>query len=94
MTSLAELRAELLPAARPVWPETGAATGKAARPIAWVRVMKARVPAFDALEPGDLAIVPAPALAVIAQGSDTVASLTDAFLAPGRGRARCGDARA
>jgi purine catabolism regulator len=90
VTSLAELRAELLPAARPVWPETGvaaaatatAATANAAGlPIAWVRVMKARVPAFDALEAGDLAIVPAPALAVIAQGSDTVASLTEAFLA-------------
>lgn len=82
MTSLAELRAELLPAARPVWPEAGAtsASTAATSPIAWVRVMKARVPAFDGLEPGDLAIVPAPALAVIAQGSDTVASLTEAFL--------------
>ena len=81
MTSLAELRAELLPAARPVWPETGSPGKAAAVPIAWVRVMKARVPAFDALEAGDLAIVPAPALAVIAQGSDTVASLTEAFIA-------------
>ncbi|HSH21088.1 MAG TPA: hypothetical protein VK992_00545, partial [Candidatus Caenarcaniphilales bacterium] len=28
------------------------------RQVAWVRVLKARVPAFDALEPDDLAIVP------------------------------------
>jgi purine catabolism regulator len=107
MTSLEELRVELLPTARPVWPEAGAppgatpaadappgatavagaspgatpAAGSAGLPIAWVRVMKARVPAFDALEAGDLAIVPAPALAVIAQGSETIASLTEALLA-------------
>ncbi|HXX60206.1 MAG TPA: helix-turn-helix domain-containing protein [Candidatus Sulfotelmatobacter sp.] len=34
-------------------------------PVAWVRVMKARTPAFDALEPGDLAIVPEAALELL-----------------------------
>jgi hypothetical protein len=37
------------------------------RPVAWVRVMRARVPAFDALETGDLVIVPASALASVVQ---------------------------
>ena len=34
----------------------------AEREVGWVRVLKARVPAFDALEAGDLAIIPGPAL--------------------------------
>lgn len=61
MTDLAELAMAMLPGARPV----GAVPGTAPA-IAWVRVMRARVPAFDALEPGDLVIVPATALAVVA----------------------------
>jgi hypothetical protein len=36
------------------------------RSVAWVRVLKARVPAFDALEADDLAIVPVAALANLA----------------------------
>jgi purine catabolism regulator len=94
VTTLAELRAELLPAARVVWPESARrgrrpvadrpvdvveeASAVAAATISWVRVMRARVPAFDALEPGDLAIVPAPALAVLAQGPDAVPALAGA----------------
>ncbi|HKY89082.1 MAG TPA: hypothetical protein VJ141_03815 [Candidatus Limnocylindrales bacterium] len=35
------------------------------RSVSWVRVMRARVPAFDALEAGDLVIVPEGALAPI-----------------------------
>src|SRR5207248_2817794 len=50
-----------------------------AQPISWVRVMKARVPAFDALEPGDLAVVPASALAVIAASADDLLPLVSAF---------------
>jgi PucR family transcriptional regulator, purine catabolism regulatory protein len=76
VTDLAELRAELFPTARPV-----GALASGGRAIAWVRVMKARVPAFDALEPGDLAIVAASALAVIAPGPDELGSLADAFAA-------------
>ena len=74
MTELAELQAELLPAARPA-----GAAGTEPRPIAWVRVLKSRVPAFDALDAGDLAIVPAGPLAVIAPGADELRALADAL---------------
>ncbi|HEX5824471.1 MAG TPA: helix-turn-helix domain-containing protein [Candidatus Limnocylindrales bacterium] len=61
----------------------GAATGRApvrhapvaGRDLAWVRLMRARVPAFDALEPGDVAIVPVAALAVVAPDRDGVVAL-------------------
>ncbi len=83
MTELAELRAELLPAARPAGAaatQAGAAT-TVARPIAWVRVLKSRVPAFDALDVGDLAIVPAAPLATIAPSADELQALVDALAA-------------
>jgi PucR family transcriptional regulator, purine catabolism regulatory protein len=83
VTNLAELRAELFPGARPLASMDGTADGEAARAplpvIAWVRVMKARVPAFDALEPGDLAIVPASALAVVAATPEELSPLVGAF---------------
>jgi PucR family transcriptional regulator, purine catabolism regulatory protein len=84
MTRLGGLREELFPGARPIGPAGSASragTGEDASgaPIAWVRVMKARVPAFDALEPGDLAIVPASALAVVAATSDELVPLVSAF---------------
>ena len=47
-------------------------------PVAWVRVMKARTPAFDALEPGDLAIVPEAALDLLTaevEAGDALAAL-------------------
>ncbi len=66
MAALDELLADLLPAARIVWPAGGLKPGMQAPAIGWVRVMKARVPAFDALEAGDLAIVPASALTLVA----------------------------
>lgn len=53
MPSLRELWRSVFPQARPF---TG--PGQALdRPVAWVRVLRARVPAFDALEEEDLAIV-------------------------------------
>ena len=77
MTDLSALADELFPGA----PRT-APRGTAALPqIAWVRVMRARVPAFDALEPGDLAIVPAAALAVVAPGPSELADLVAALAA-------------
>jgi purine catabolism regulator len=72
MATLDELRAAILPRARWV---ARAPAGSPARDLAWVRLMRARVPAFDALEPGDIAIVPAAALAVVAPDRDGVASL-------------------
>ncbi|HEX7948839.1 MAG TPA: helix-turn-helix domain-containing protein [Candidatus Limnocylindrales bacterium] len=76
MTRLADLRAEVFPAAKPLGGERRAEDGP---PVAWVRVMKARVPAFDALEPGDLAVVPASALAVVAPTPDDLGPLVAAF---------------
>ena len=48
--------------------------------------MRARVPAFDALEPGDLGIVPVSALAIVAPDDEAVATLI-------RGRGGRGDRR-
>ena len=62
MTDLATLAAELLPGSQLV------GGSGASHPITWVRVMRGRGPAFDALEPGDLVIAPAPALAAVAPG--------------------------
>jgi purine catabolism regulator len=75
MATLDELRAAVLPSARST--ERGAAppAGAADRDLAWVRLMRTRVPAFDALEPGDVAIVPEAALAVVAPDRDGVAAL-------------------
>jgi hypothetical protein len=53
MPSLRELWRSVFPQARP-YPGPGPGLD---RPVAWVRVLKPRVPAFDALEAQDLAIV-------------------------------------
>ena len=94
MTDLATLADELFPGAPRTAasaraegtagdPGTDAGTtgGGAARPIAWVRVMRGRVPAFDALEPGDLVIVPASALRVVAPGAGELDALVAALSA-------------
>ncbi len=65
MASLHDLHRALFPTARPLG--TGELTrDRAEREVGWVRVLKPRVPAFDALETGDLAIIPGAALAVVA----------------------------
>ena len=74
MPDLDELGEALLPGAQRLG-------GSGGGPISWVRVMTARVPAFDALEAGDLAIVPAAALAVVAPGADELRALVDACVA-------------
>jgi len=74
VATLAELRDAILPGASIRSP----ADGSPAREIEWARVMKARVPAFDALAPGDLAIVPASALALVASGRRDVEALAEA----------------
>jgi hypothetical protein len=76
MATFADLWRSLLPGARPVGP-----VAESGVPIGWVRVLRPRVPAFDALDPGDLAIVPAAALAVVAPGPDDVGSLVAALAA-------------
>jgi hypothetical protein len=65
MASLRDLVRTILPLARPVG-VAGLDQARGEREVSWVRVLKARVPAFDALEAGDLAIIPGPALAVVA----------------------------
>lgn len=78
MTTLAALARAILPGARSVGSPAPATSGTPGSPIddggptvTWVRVMRSRVPAFEGLEPGDLAIVPAAALAVVAPDRDS-----------------------
>ena len=89
MTTLHDLQRALFPTARPIGsPELTAERGQ--REVGWVRVLKPRVPAFEALETGDLAIIPGPALAVVAPGQgqvhDLIVALVRACRAAGRGR--------
>ena len=67
MATLGDLQREILPTARPIGGTT-IGPERAAREVGWVRVLKARVPAFDALDAGDLAIIPGPSLAIVAPG--------------------------
>jgi purine catabolism regulator len=48
--------------------------------VSWVRVLRARVPAFDTLEPGDLVVVPSSALEVVAPTAGDIADLVVAFV--------------
>lgn len=78
MTTLHDLQRALFPTARPVGggelpPDRGE------RQVGWVRVLKPRVPAFDALEAGDLAIIAGPALAVVAPGPSQLHELVVAL---------------
>jgi PucR family transcriptional regulator, purine catabolism regulatory protein len=83
MTDLATLAAELLPGA--TWVGGPAARGEVSAPhdraVAWVRVLRARVPAFDALDPGDLVIAPASILAAVAPGAGELRELVSALAA-------------
>lgn len=83
MTGLAAVAAELLPGATWVGSrDTASGTALArGRQISWVRVLRARVPAFDALDPGDLVIAPASALAVVAPGERELHDLVAALAA-------------
>ncbi len=65
MASLHDLHRTLFPTARPIG-AAELAPDRAEREVGWVRVLKPRVPAFDALETGDLAVIPGAALAVVA----------------------------
>lgn len=76
MATLAVLLADVLPVAT-VAP--GAASALE-REVGWVRLVRARVPALDALDPGDLVLVPERALAVVAPGRDQVDGLVTALV--------------
>lgn len=78
MATLGDLQREILPTARPL----GGASlepERAVREVTWVRVLKARVPAFDALDAGDLAIIPGPSLAIVAPGRSQTDELATAL---------------
>ena len=76
MTTVAEVLADLMPTARTVAVGEGALD----RPVAWVRVLRARVPALDALEPGDLVIVPSGVLDLVVPTVDEADQLVDALV--------------
>ena len=81
MTDLLTLAADMLPGATWVGDRGNREATPGARVIAWVRVLRARVPAFDALDPGDLIIAPASALAVVAPGARELRELVVALVA-------------
>ena len=93
MATLRDLHRAILPSARPVGGDRPVGGGRAGaarlgagpglRDVTWVRVLKARVPAFDALERGDLAIVPAASLAVVAPARPQIDDLAVAFARAG-----------
>ena len=66
MAALEELLRAVLPGAAPLGPAVDAAESGAERSVGWVRVMRPRVPAFEALTAGDLVIVPEGALSTVA----------------------------
>ncbi len=69
MPTLHDVRSVVIPAAHRLPADPGD------RSIAWVRVLRPRVPAFDALDPGDLAIVPATSLVLVAPGRPEIEAL-------------------
>jgi hypothetical protein len=78
VTTLHDLHRALFPTARPVGAES-LAPERAEREVGWVRVLKPRVPAFDALDSNDLAIIAGPALAVVAPGPAQIDELAVAL---------------
>jgi hypothetical protein len=76
VATLRELHQAIFPTARSLVELEGI---RGDREVSWVRVLKPRVPAFDALEAADLAIVPATSLAIVAPASGDADELVDAF---------------
>jgi PucR family transcriptional regulator, purine catabolism regulatory protein len=83
MTDLAAVARELFPGSVRTPPVGRDATGRKRRlpQISWVRVMRGRVPAFDAVDPGDLVIVSAAALGIVAPGAAELHALVAALAA-------------
>ena len=76
MATLGDLQRAMFPTARLVGPPVAGAPD---RDVGWVRVLKARVPAFDALDAGDVAIIAGPALQVVAPGIGQIDELAAAL---------------
>ncbi|HET7678314.1 MAG TPA: helix-turn-helix domain-containing protein [Candidatus Limnocylindrales bacterium] len=69
----------------PAWDAASPGEGAAPREVAWVRVLRSRLPAFEALEPGDLAIAPASAVAALEASGVEPAAIVEALLRAGAG---------
>jgi PucR C-terminal helix-turn-helix domain len=78
MPDLELLRRAAFPAAVELVPIAGEAPA-----VTWVRVLTPRVPAFDALDAGDLALIPATALETLVAGGVDAASVVDALASAG-----------
>jgi len=76
MPTVDEVRLDLMPTARP----TDSGEGALAHSVAWVRVLRARVPALDVLEPGDMVVVPTGVLDVVAPSTEDAEHLADALI--------------
>ena len=86
MATIVELRNAVLPGAR--WMAAGPDTVPSTETtldLAWVRLLRARVPAFDALERGDLVILPRAALGVVAPDRETLEALVRGCIEAGVG---------
>jgi PucR C-terminal helix-turn-helix domain len=81
MATLAEIAGALLPGAASVGAEMPG--GGDAPGVGWVRVLRARVPALDVLERGDLVIVPVASLAVVAPTPPDVRDLGETLARSG-----------
>lgn len=80
MAALHDLHQALFPTARLVGVGAQEATDDQEHEVQWVRVLRSRVPAFEALEPGDLAIIPGPSLAVVAPDPGRINDLAVALI--------------
>ena len=81
MATLREILEALLPGAESVG--AGVPAVDAAPNVGWVRVLRARVPALDVLEPGDVVIVPATSLGVVAPAPADVTDLVQTLARSG-----------
>ena len=88
----------LSPPAEPPGPDAASAPARAPAPaparvpapgprpdpdVGWVRVLRARVPALEGLEPGDLAIVPETVLEALSSGTAEPAAVIDELVSAG-----------
>jgi hypothetical protein len=74
MASLRELVQTLLPNAVPL---AKVRDESMARTVTWVRVMRMRLPAFDGMESGDLALIPLTLLTAAAPDAQARADLVE-----------------
>ena len=82
MASLDDLHRALFPTARPIGGRA-LSTERGRREVEWVRVLRSRVPAFEALDTGDVVIVPGSALSVVAPDAPRIHDLASALAVAG-----------